>query len=100
VGKGLKIEQMLSLITMGCVILIALLLKISNRVLLYVGTYSYEVYLLHWPLLYRYSPLYAWLPPAAATMTSLALLMLLAMLLQKGAGHSIDRITPSFSKNT
>jgi hypothetical protein len=33
-------------------------------------------------------------------MTSLALLMLLAMLLQKGAGHSIDRITPSFSKNT
>ncbi len=98
VGKGLKTEQIISLGTMALVILLALCTKLSSRFLLIFGTYSYEIYLLHWPFFYRYSPLFLWLPPAAATALSLALLLPLAFLLQKIAGRLTTFIAPEFSK--
>lgn len=47
------------------------------------GTYSYEIFLFHWPILYRYDILYKHLPAWIATLLYLALFIGLGMLLAR-----------------
>lgn len=75
VGSGAEHEARISLLTMFITIGVAMLLPLESRFLLLVGTYSYELYLAHWPLMYRYHILYTYLPPAFATALYLAALL-------------------------
>ncbi|MFA6304299.1 MAG: acyltransferase family protein [Patescibacteria group bacterium] len=62
VGKGPVLEQRLSLITMSAIVLLFLVKKIEFKLLYWLGFYSFEIYLLHWPILFRYDFLYRYLP--------------------------------------
>lgn len=73
--------QILSLIGTSGLILIFTANKLTNLALSIFGRYSYEIYLLHWPLLYRYDLLYQYLPPALATILWLLLLLSFGWLL-------------------
>ncbi len=83
VGQGIIPEQLTSLITMSSIILIFMFNNFTFRLLSFVGIFSYEIYLIHWPLLSRYDFLYKNLPPFLATILYLILFLALGFLLQK-----------------
>ena len=61
-----------------------MILPLRFTILEILGSYSYEIYLIHWPLLYRYDLIYKYLPAGLATMLYFALFIGLGLLLQKG----------------
>jgi peptidoglycan/LPS O-acetylase OafA/YrhL len=77
------IYQLLSLLSATSITAIFILTKLRFKLLEVFGNYSYEIYLLHWPLLYRYDFLYPHLPAAISTALYLAILLALGYLLQK-----------------
>lgn len=81
IGKGYILEQAGSIFLLILCILIFLFKKVQFRALSLFGIYSYEVYLLHWPLLYRYDFLYKYMPAGVATALYLLILLGLAFLL-------------------
>ncbi|MCX6785277.1 MAG: acyltransferase family protein [Candidatus Komeilibacteria bacterium] len=84
VGKGPVLEQRFSLITMAAIVVLFLFKKIEFRLFYWLGFYSYEIYLLHWPILYRYDLLYKYLPwPWLATAIYLAVFLVLGIGLKK-----------------
>lgn len=85
IGKGVWIEQRTSLLTMFSVILLFLLKPFKTNALNLLGIYSYEIYLIHWPMLYRYDFLYANLPAGIATFAHLLLFLLI--------GYGFQRLT-------
>lgn len=84
VGEDPKIEQSMSLITTISLITIFSLAKWRFRLFYFFGIYSYEIYLIHWPILSRYGIFYQFFPPALATIIEVFLISVLAILLQKG----------------
>ncbi|MDO8498386.1 MAG: acyltransferase family protein [bacterium] len=85
VGKGLREEQLISLLTTSVLVLLFMLKNIKFRLLNLFGKYSYEIYLLHWPLMYRFDVLYKNLPPFLATALYLGFFILLGMLLHRSS---------------
>ncbi len=83
VGDGLGIEQWLSIVMVAIVTAIFLLKNFRIRLLGLVGIFSYEIYLIHWPLLARYDLFYRYLPASVATALYLALFLGLSYLIQK-----------------
>lgn len=83
IGEGLMVEQLFSLITMTALLLIVLLIPYQSKFLVIFGIYSYEIYLIQWPLMYRYDFLYKYLPADLATFGYLFLYLLLAIGLNK-----------------
>ena len=83
VGKGIWPEQLIGLFTMFCLIALFLLKRTKFVLLEIIGIYSFEIYLLHWPLIGRYDFLYPRLPAALATIIYLAIFLGLGYLLQK-----------------
>jgi peptidoglycan/LPS O-acetylase OafA/YrhL len=77
------IEQTTSLLTMTGLIAIFSMKKIDNRFLSLFGVYSYETYLVHWPLMYRYDIFFHWLPAWLAVCSWLATFLAVGWLLQK-----------------
>jgi peptidoglycan/LPS O-acetylase OafA/YrhL len=79
------IQQQLVSITLAIGFGLAVcLIPFTSRGLEFIGVYSYEIYLVHWPLLYRYDPLYDALPLGLATIISVAVIVGLSILLQRG----------------
>ncbi len=90
VGKGLRIEQGVSLVTATSIIGLFVISRIRFGLLTVFGRYSYEVYLIHWPLVSLYLAfLYQIMPPFLATGVSLAITLFLAWSL--AAGEKIVR---------
>lgn len=83
VGKGLLIEERMSLVTMALVLLLFLIKKVGFRLFSIFGLLSYEIYLLHWPLMYRYDLLFKYLPAWLAMIIYLGLFVVLAKCLQR-----------------
>lgn len=81
-GSGLT-AQLLSLLCTLMVLFIFIATKLYSRLFEIFGNYSYEIYLLHWPLLYRYDFLYRFLPPGVATFLYLIVMLGLAWALRK-----------------
>lgn len=76
VGEGWKVESLTSLATVIAVLAVFIVKPVNFRFLSWFGAFSFEIYLLHWPLLYRYNFIYGSVPAGAATIISLALILL------------------------
>jgi peptidoglycan/LPS O-acetylase OafA/YrhL len=83
VGERVQMEQSVSMLTMVLIVFLFILKKTEFRLLSLFGLYSYEIYLLHWPLMYRYDILYTHTPGWVATILYLAAFVVLGMALQK-----------------
>jgi peptidoglycan/LPS O-acetylase OafA/YrhL len=93
VGLEKEIEQTTSLITMFSIIFVFIAKSIEFRLFHLFGKYSYEIYLLHWPLLARYDLFYTHLPAALATGIYLAEFILLGYLLQKTTNLFFNKLS-------
>ncbi len=79
VGKGLRIEQGISLVTAFGIIIIFVFSKMQFGLFGVFGKFSYEVYLVHWPLVSLYLvSTYRFLPPFIAVILSLSLSLISA----------------------
>jgi peptidoglycan/LPS O-acetylase OafA/YrhL len=81
--KDLNKAQMVSIITMLAIIFLFLLKKTEFKLLQIFGLYSYEIYLLHWPILYRYDIFYKYLPAWLATVFYLIFFLAIAWIFKK-----------------
>ncbi|MFY9082632.1 acyltransferase, partial [Aliarcobacter butzleri] len=70
-------------VIMMAFIVIFVLKKVDNKFLAIYGVYSYEVYLIHWPLIGRYDFFFDYLPSWAAVICWLVAFILVSMLLNK-----------------
>ena len=77
------IGQATSLLAMLALIVCFALKQWDNRFLHIQGVYSYETYLLHWPLMYRYDIFFHYLPAWAATISWIAAFIGIGWCLQK-----------------
>jgi len=91
VGRGLILEQVYALFTMICLIFLFIIKKNKLAILEIVGIYSFEIYLIHWPLISRFDIFYKVLPPWLATLVYLPMLLLIAWLFRK-VMESISKI--------
>lgn len=80
---GFFIGQTTSLVTMAALIVFFSLKKFDNKFLYIYGVYSYETYLLHWPLMSRYDIFFQHLPAWAATILWVIAFIGIGWLLQK-----------------
>lgn len=83
VGDTRWVEEAVSLLTMSSALLIFIIKKTESRLLGLVGAYSYEIYLLHWPILARFDLFYRFLPSWLATVSYVIFFIALGWLLQK-----------------
>jgi peptidoglycan/LPS O-acetylase OafA/YrhL len=75
IGEGWKKESITSLYSAMSLVAIFVFKKINVKVLSLLGLFSFEIYLLHWPLLYRYDFIYGHMPAGAATIISVVVLL-------------------------
>jgi len=82
VGERPLIEETISIIT--CLALIALFLikRIEIKTLYWLGFFSYEIYMFHWPIMYRYDFLFKFLPAWLALALYLVVFVGLAWLMR------------------
>ena len=90
-----NINQLVSIITMLAIIFLFLLKKIEFRLLQLFGIYSYEIYLLHWPILYRYDFIYKYFPAWLATIFYLIFFIGIGWLLKKISAFILSKNTKS-----
>lgn len=81
--NNLDVVGTISIITTLAIFLLFVLKKFDFKLLSLFGLYSYEIYLLHWPILYRYDIFYKYLPAGTATALYLLLFLVLAWALHK-----------------
>jgi peptidoglycan/LPS O-acetylase OafA/YrhL len=91
VGKGLKTEQVVSIFITLAFVLFVLLKRYKSNFLVLLGIYSYEIYLIQWPLMYRYDFIYKYVPAGLGTL--LYIFVLLAL------GWGLNRFTNLFLKH-
>jgi len=83
IGESARKEEFMSIISTLALVLIFIFKKIEFRFLYLFGIYSYEIYLWHWPILYRYDFLYKYLPAWLSTLLYLVLFLVLGFVFQK-----------------
>ncbi|MCX6077557.1 MAG: acyltransferase [Campylobacterales bacterium] len=77
------INQSSNLLVMFALIIVFSLKKLDNKFFYVFGVYSYEIYLLHWPLMARYDTLFHSLPAWLALFMWLLSFIAIGWLLQK-----------------
>ncbi|MBU4217046.1 acyltransferase family protein [Candidatus Parcubacteria bacterium] len=83
VGELPDVEQAISLITMAAILALFLLKKVDINLFHIFGFYSYEIYLLHWPILSHYDLFLRFMPAWLAVVLYLGLFLVLGLLLKK-----------------
>jgi peptidoglycan/LPS O-acetylase OafA/YrhL len=83
-------EQWMSIIAVVTISLIFILKKIEFKIFYWFGLYSYEIYLWHWPIMYRFDIFYSWLPAWLATLLYLVFFV--------GLGWGAAKLTDYFIK--
>ncbi len=78
VGHGVNREQLISLVTMIALVILFIMKKFEFKLLSLFGMYAYEIYLLHWPLIYRYDFFFRFFPAWFAVILYLAVCLALA----------------------
>lgn len=95
-GQGFFVEQLMSIVIMLAFTVIFILKKVDSKFLTMYGVYSYEVYLIHWPLMAKYDIFFVYLPSWAAVIAWLVAFILVSMLLQRlvtPVSNFVDKIT-------
>lgn len=90
VGKGHWAAEGISILTGALIIMAFLIKRFEVRLLSLFGLYSFEIYLLHWPILYRYDVLFKTLPASVAMIAYFFVFIGLGYALQKLLGV-VDR---------
>ena len=81
---GVKnLEEWTSIISVLALIAVFAIKKIKIRAFYWLGFFSYEIYLLHWPIMYRYDFIYKYLPAWLGTILYLFIFILLGWGLNK-----------------
>ncbi|MFA6430325.1 MAG: acyltransferase [Candidatus Paceibacterota bacterium] len=83
VGNNYWLEQATSILTCGAIIILFLISKLENRLLYLFGVYSYEIYLIHWPLMSRFDIFYQFLPSWLATLAYLGIFVAISWFIKK-----------------
>ena len=83
VGEKVWVEQLISILTVLVLVLVLLLKDVQSKLLIVLGEYSYEIYLIQWPLLYRYDYIYKEFPPFMGTLIYLVLFLALGYMMKK-----------------
>jgi len=83
VGGDWKQEEIVSIATALAFMSVFILNSFEFGLLSFFGKYSFEIYLIHWPLLYRYDLVYSHLPAGIATLSYLLLFIFLGYWYQK-----------------
>lgn len=78
-----NLEELASIASVLALTLVFSIKKINLKLLYWFGFFSYEIYLIHWPIMYRYDFVYKYLPAWLATAIYLFIFILLSWLLQK-----------------
>jgi peptidoglycan/LPS O-acetylase OafA/YrhL len=86
------IGQAASLTAMTAVVVWFMLAPVEIRLLTLFGEYSYETYLLHWPLMARYDFVFRFLPAWAAILVWLAAFIAFGWLLQRSTALLAPRL--------
>lgn len=95
IGQSASQEQWMSVVAVLAITGVFMLKKVESRLLSWFGLYSYEIYLWHWPIMYRYDFLYSWLPAWLATLAYLALFLGLGWTASKLVGLIGQRKIPT-----
>jgi len=91
--SNIDAAKIISIITMLAFLFFFLSMRFEFKLFDLIGFYSYEIYLLHWPILYRYDIFYRYLPAGIATIFYLILFLILAWILHKITDRILKRET-------
>ena len=91
VDGSIVTEQLISLLTMFLIVIFFIIKKFRIGLLSLFGFVSFEIYLLHWPLISRYDFLYNNLPAWLATALYLMIFVGLGWLLKRIVGFRFKR---------
>ena len=83
VGLSKTIEQTISLITTLSAVFLFMVINLKFKLFTLFGKYSYEIYLIHWPILVKYGFLYLYMPAFLATLIYLVIFLLLGLLMKQ-----------------
>lgn len=86
VGRGVWLEQIINIVAVLSLIVLFSIKKINFGLLSLFGLYSYEIYLVHWPIMYHYDIFYRYTTAWLATILYLILFVGLGFLLKKISG--------------
>ncbi len=91
VGSSWKNESASSIVTALALVGLFMAKPINNKILALFGLFSFEIYLLHWPLVYRYDFLYGGgVPAGIATILYLLILLGLGYLMQNSIALALQ----------
>ncbi|MEK7595354.1 MAG: acyltransferase [Patescibacteria group bacterium] len=87
IGKSVFAEQITSMFTMLSLVLIFLIKDVQSDLLIILGKYSYEIYLIQWPLLYRFDLIYNHTPAFLGTFLYILFFFVIGFVLNKFVKH-------------
>ncbi|MFA5431812.1 MAG: acyltransferase [Candidatus Paceibacterota bacterium] len=90
-GRNINMERLVSTLVALTFVLLFLMKKIEIRLFSLLGIYSYEIYLLHWPILYRYDMFFKFLPAWLSMVLYLILFVILGWLLKKTSEIMVNK---------
>ncbi len=90
IGGSPNKEQWMSILAVLAISGVFILKKIEFRIFYWIGIYSYEIYLWHWPIMYHYDIFYRFMPAWLATL--LYLIFFIAL------GWAVSRLTDLIMK--
>jgi peptidoglycan/LPS O-acetylase OafA/YrhL len=93
-GQGVFVKELISIIAMLSILIFFIIKKIDIKIFYILGLYSYEIYLLHWPIMYHYDFLYKFIPAWLAIILYIIIFLGLGFLLKKVS----DKITKKILK--